>query len=181
MDILEIIYNRRTVHSYADAKVPQDILLSGLRAAIHAPNHKLTYPWRFFILGPQSRESVANVQIQLKRKKQEMTDVAAQALKDKFLNAGELLLVGIVKSDNPVQMKEDYAALSAGLQNMALFLWQKGYGTKWSTGGMIQHPELKNLVPSDIEVCGVFWIGRPRVIPPVTPRPPVEQFVSHLP
>jgi nitroreductase len=177
MDILEIIYNRRTVHSYTDEKVPEDILLSGLRAAIHAPNHKLTWPWRFFILGPQAREKVADVQVQLKRKKQEITDAAAQALREKFMKVGSLLLVGIVKSDKPEQTKEDYASLSAGLQNMTLFLWQKGYGTKWSTGGMLQHLDLKSLVPNDIEVCGVFWVGRP----PVTPRPALEQFVVRLP
>jgi hypothetical protein len=102
-------------------------------------------------------------------------------LKDKFLNVGELLLVGIEKSEKPEQTKEDYAALSAGIQNMALYFWQKGFGTKWSTGAMIQHADLKSLVPANIEISGVFWIGRPQVVPPKISRPPLEQFVSHLP
>ena len=38
---------RRTVHMYQDRPAAAEVIEQAVRAAHQAPNHKLTWPWRF--------------------------------------------------------------------------------------------------------------------------------------
>jgi len=165
--ILNVILSRRTVHKYKDAVVPAEILKEALRAASYAPNHKLTWPWRFYSLGFKSRQQLAE---------------ALPKLKSRLLFSGECIAVGILKSEDPIRRQEDYATLAAALQNMALYLWSEGYGSKWSTGSLVQTPTLQNIVSANtsenVEVCGLFWIGIPEEVPEVARRPELDTFFT---
>ena len=44
---------RRSVAKYSDKAVPASATTRALEAAIMAPNHFLSEPWRFYTAGPQ--------------------------------------------------------------------------------------------------------------------------------
>ena len=167
--ILDLIFARRTVHKYKDAVVPPEILSAALRAASFAPNHKLTWPWRFYSLGQKSRQQLGE---------------ALPKLKSRLLFSGECIAVGILKSEDPIRRQEDYASLAAALQNMALYLWSEGYGSKWSTGSLVQTPTLQNIVSANttenVEVCGLFWIGVAEEVPAAAQRPDLDMFFKSI-
>ena len=55
MNVLEAMAARRTIKRFADRPVTRDQLELLLAAAAQAPNHRLTQPWRFYVLGPGAR------------------------------------------------------------------------------------------------------------------------------
>ena len=55
MDALNAIRTRRTVKAFTPEPVPRDVLAELFELARWAPNHRLTAPWRFRVVGQQSR------------------------------------------------------------------------------------------------------------------------------
>ncbi len=183
MDIEKLIKTRRTIHSYKSDKVPDEVLHTAIELAVMAPNHRLTFPWRFYRVGLNLKSKIADLQVETKNKKAPLSEIAQNAVRKKYLEGGELLIVGIKKNNDPEILKEDYAALACALQNMALYLWDKGYGTKWSTGKVLTHDLLFSSLEisrDKIELCGFFWIGVPADIPHEPKRPPVEEFLFNV-
>src|ERR1700751_746607 len=54
------IRNRRTIHEFRSDPIPEETLWRILDAGRWAPNHRLTEPWRFTIMGTRSREALVN-------------------------------------------------------------------------------------------------------------------------
>ncbi|HEY2937112.1 MAG TPA: nitroreductase family protein, partial [Gaiellaceae bacterium] len=54
MDTVEAIRTRRTHKSFAPEPVPREELEALFELARFAPNHNLTQPWRFRVLGSES-------------------------------------------------------------------------------------------------------------------------------
>ena len=59
--IYEVIVSRNTAHFYEERPVSQELLHRALRAAIRAPNHKLTNPWRFIRVGEKTRAEITEL------------------------------------------------------------------------------------------------------------------------
>ena len=49
------LFARRSVTAYTPGEVPTAVVQRALEAAVLAPNHFLTEPWRFYIAGPEAR------------------------------------------------------------------------------------------------------------------------------
>ena len=56
MDVVEAIRTRRTHKSFGTEPVPRDTVEELFDLARYAPNHHLTQPWRFRVLGPARGE-----------------------------------------------------------------------------------------------------------------------------
>ena len=63
VSVYEAIHNRRMNNEFSDEVPDRDALARMLDAAVWAPNHKLTNPWRFFVLekGGEKRAQVAQL------------------------------------------------------------------------------------------------------------------------
>ncbi|GAB6035100.1 nitroreductase family protein [Galenea microaerophila] len=171
---LQIIRDRRTVHDFLPTPVSQTVLHNCLQAAIWAPNHKKTEPWRFWVIGPIAQQGLAEIYGQLRASKkyhmQEEPEAYQQAYdqaKQRFLAIPKIVLVGQQLTDDPVRRKEDYAACSCAIQNFQLAAWSQKLGVKWSTGLIIQHPETYaylQIQPEKIELIGALYCGYPEKI-----------------
>src|SRR5581483_3385939 len=58
VDVETAILLRRTHKRYGAEPVDEATLVELLELARHAPNHKLTNPWRFRVLGPATRARI---------------------------------------------------------------------------------------------------------------------------
>jgi nitroreductase len=56
MDVADAIRTRRTHKAFGPEPVPAPVLRELLELARWAPNHHVTDPWRFRVLGPAARE-----------------------------------------------------------------------------------------------------------------------------
>lgn len=52
----EVLRGRRTINLFLQSDVPQQLILDAIEAATWAPNHHLTEPWHFYILGERAKE-----------------------------------------------------------------------------------------------------------------------------
>ncbi len=56
--IEELIRTRRTHKAYGPDPVPRETLLELFELARWAPNHHVTNPWRFRVVGPQALDTL---------------------------------------------------------------------------------------------------------------------------
>lgn len=181
MNVQEAIATRRTAHEYAATPVEPAAIERALSAAQWAPCHRLTFPWRFTVVGPQTRARVTELGLTLKSKGRELDDDLRARIVAKFANPGALLVVSQVLVDNDFQRREDYAATACAIQNLTLSLHADGYHSKWSTGGLTTHPEtyaMMGIDPALQEIVGFIWAGEPAT-PVRAPRRPSLDRVAH--
>ena len=163
MSIYDLLISRRTIHQYQTHPAVTELLFKALEVAVHAPNHHHTQPWRFTIVGEKVRKELMGLAQKIKSETKELSPGELKALTHKFMNPSHLIILSQVKSIDPLQSKEDYAAIACAVQNMSLFLWSEGLGSKWSSGEIICHPEtykILSIEPQNQEIVGFFWLGK---------------------
>lgn len=180
MDLRQLIQTRRTVHNYTPAKVDDQIVAEALALSLWAPNHKLSYPWVYRQLGPETRVKLAELAVELKGAKSPLSDIKAKAVRDNVTVPSHLIALGMKRSADVGRQHEDYATLSCSVQILSLFLWEKGIASKWSTGGWSMHPRAYPLIgvdPAEVSLEGCLMIGHAQIKPPAPERPPLAQFL----
>lgn len=180
MDLAQLIQSRRTVHNYTLEKVPDALVEQALSLSLFAPNHKLTFPWVYTWVGPEARVKLAELGVELKSAKGELSPVKAEAVRQNVLRPSHIISLGIKKSEDGHRQHEDYATLACSVQIASLFLWEKGIVTKWSTGGWGNHPRtytILGLNPEQVSLEGTLMIGKPEFMPKVPERPQLESVL----
>jgi nitroreductase len=177
----ELIKSRRTIYDFKSDQVPVEKIRRAIDVARWAPNHHLTEPWHFYLLGPETIKSVIELNTQLTQDKNGVE--AANAKQQRWSKIPGWLVVTCDKCGDPRQMQEDYAACCCAIQNMMLYLWSENIGMKWSTGKVTRDPRFYDLlwIDPDVEsIVGLLWYGYAEEIPPAD-RKPVEQITIELP
>lgn len=157
---------RRTIHDFLPERPPREAVLAALDAARWAPNHRLTEPWRFYLLGAQTAERLSLLNAELVSRKS--GEEAAAAKLRRWRAMPGWLAVTCVKSADAAREQEDYAACCCAVQNLLLALWATGIGSKWSTGKVIREPAFFDAIGADAaqEFCvGLVWYGYPQSVP----------------
>lgn len=172
------ILDRRTINDFEPTLPPnwEMHLNAAIDAGIHAPNHRRTEPWRFYLLGEQPKTKICKLQQELVTASK--GDLAGQAKYDRWMAIPGWLVVtcrgstiegGVNDMNNPTSVsREDYAACCCAVQNICLSLHSRGIGTKWTTGPVNFNEDFANVVgfKKDEEyVVGTIWFGTPQRIP----------------
>lgn len=179
--LLGALQDRRTIHDFLPDSPPREAVLAALDAARWAPNHRLTEPWRFYWLGPQTAERISLLNADLVRGKS--GEEAAAAKLRRWRAMPGWLAVTCSRSPDPVREQEDYAACCCAVQNLLLGLWAAGIGSKWSTGKVIREPGFFDAIGADaaLEFCvGLVWYGYPQRVP-AQHRAPLAQTLLERP
>ncbi|HTT07964.1 MAG TPA: nitroreductase [Gammaproteobacteria bacterium] len=176
-----LLRGRRTTHAFKPELPPRELILQAIELARWAPNHRLTEPWRFHLLGRRTAGALADLNAELTAAKQDAA--AAEAKRRRWLSVPGWLLVTCVKSADAVQAREDYAACACAVQNLMLYLWSRGVGTKWNTGKVTRDPRFFECVGVDggrEEVVSLLWYGYPAEVTE-TRRQPLEKILRERP
>ena len=56
-DFTELLRGRRSVNFFEPEPVGAEVLLEAIEVARWAPNHRLTEPWRFYVLGDETADA----------------------------------------------------------------------------------------------------------------------------
>ncbi|HEX2294821.1 MAG TPA: nitroreductase [Actinomycetota bacterium] len=160
MDAIEAIMTRRSVPR-CDGEVERELVEKILAAAVRAPNHHLTQPWRFVVLTGTAREDLARAWAAgLERQ-----GVDASRIPEKVLRAPVIVCVlERPHLDNPkVVAIDEHYAVGAAIQNMLLAAHALGLGAMHRTGAATTLPEVRAYLgaePDEI-VAGFVYVGRP--------------------
>ena len=144
-DVQSNLTSRRTVYEYLDQVVDDTILDKAFIAANNAPSHKQTNPWRFYLLGRETRTNLLPDVIELARQKAKSNGIedfekAEKRAVSKIMDPPVLVAVtSKLNSVDSFRENEDYAATVCALHNAILSLWDSGVGSQWSTGAITRH------------------------------------------
>ncbi len=177
--IAEIIRGRRSISRFRPEAPPRETVLEALELALWAPNHHLTEPWHFYLLGPDTKQAIVDLNTRLVQERQ--GEAAARAKRERWSAIPGWLLLTCDRSSEQQRFLEDYAACCAAAQNLALYLWSAGIGMKWTTGDVTRHPEFFEhtwMDPDSEAVVGLFWYGYPDESPDAQRQPLTSRLVE---
>jgi len=176
-----LLAQRRTIHEFRETAPPQDLVLSALDAARWAPNHHLSQPWRFYLLGAETREQIARLNGDLVAAKKGAD--AGEAKYQRWRQIPGWLVVTCEVNADTVRHREDYAATCCAIHNFGLSLWSHGVGIKWTTGAVTRAQEFYDLIWVDAQaetVVGLVWFGYAAETPVMT-RKSLDEVLVRLP
>lgn len=168
MDVEQAIRHRRTHKAFAPEPLPRPLVDDLLELARWAPNHRLTNPWRFRVLGPDA----------LSRLKLAAGPEAASKLD----RAPTLVVATTIRSDDPVQDQEDLCATACAVYAVLLAAHGRGLAGYWRTPEVLRTPEgLEALgIPSGERFVALIYLGRPRQEKQPPDRLPPADYVAYL-
>ena len=185
MNVFDAIKARRSVREFTDKPVTRETIEKLLDAAAQAPNHRMTQPWRFYVLGPSARHAYGNVLGGRKAKKVEDPD-AARAVREKVAATHErlpgMVAFATIEDDNEETREENYASLMMAVQNFSLAAAAEGLATHIKTGAVMQDPRARAAagVPEGQKIVAIVEIGEPAAVPSPKDRVPASQFTTWL-
>ena len=169
MDVEQAIRTRRTHKAYRREPVPPETLEQLFELARWAPNHHVTNPWRFRVVGPES----------LARLKEAAGSEAAAKLD----RAPTLVVASVVESGDPIQDEEDLCATAVAAYLVLLGAHARGLAGYWRTPAVLRAPEGRAAVGvgEGEHVLGLLHLGPPRQDKEPPGRLPPGDFVTYLP
>ena len=167
----ELIRTRRTHKAYAPAPVAPEVLDELFELARWAPNHHLTNPWRFRVLGPRALAA--------------LKAAAGPENAAKLDRAPTLVAASVVQpGEDPVADQEDVAAGAAAVFIVLLAAHARGLGGYWRTPGVLRTAEGRAAcgIPDGEHVLGLIHLGEARGPAKAAPdRAPLDVVRAYLP
>jgi nitroreductase len=185
VEVENAIRTRRTIKAFDAQPVERDVLEELLELARWAPNHHLTNPWRFRVVGPQALAALKAAAAELARETapdgadlEELARVAAAKLD----RAPTLVVVSAKHSADPVQDEEDAHATACAAYNVLLGAHARGLAGYWRTPAVLRTDGGAAAVglPGDERFVGMLYLGRARQSAEPPARAAVAEYATFL-
>jgi nitroreductase len=172
MELEQAIRSRRTHKVFAAEPVAPEVLQELFELARWAPNHHLTDPWRFRVLG-------AETLARLKALAEELSPGSG----GKLDRAPTLVVASVHRTGDESQQADDLLASAVAAYLVLLAAHGRGLAGYWRSVPMLDSPAGRAALQlDDAETpVGLLHLGHPRQEQRVPERAPVADFVRYLP
>jgi nitroreductase len=169
MDVETAVRTRRTHKRFAPEPVPHETVSELLELARWAPNHFLTQPWRFRVLGPETFER--------------LIAAGAPNEREKLGRSPTLVVASAKLTGDDHQNHEDVLATACAVYVVLLAAHARGLASYWRTPKLLQTPEGRAAVglADDERFVALVHLGAPVDTPATKPRRPPAEYVEFLP
>jgi nitroreductase len=169
VDVETAIRMRRTHKAYGAEEVSREVVTELLELARWAPNHHLTEPWRFRVLGRESFER--------------LVAAAGRKENEKLKRAPTLVVATATQTGDAHQDHEDVLATACAVYIVLLAAHARGLASYWRTPEVLESPDGRAAIglPDNEEFVALIHLGRPITSPAAKPRKPVAEYVTFLP
>lgn len=166
-----LIRTRRTHKAYGPEPVDRATLLELFELARWAPNHHLTNPWRFRVLGPQARDLLACE-----------AELEQPGSARKLERAPTLIVVGVELQGDSSQQHDDLLAAAVAAYIVLLAAHARGLAGYWRTLSILEKPPVRaGLGMSAAEqAIGLLHLGYPIQAQRAPERAPVDDIATFL-
>ena len=171
MDVEKAIRTRRTHKAFTAQTIDAAVLDELFELASWAPNHHLTSPWRFRVLGERTRERLMALA---------EAEQAGSAVK--LQRAPTLIAVTAHQGGDPAQDREDLLATAVAAYLVLLGAHARGLAGYWRTVALLDDPrgrEILGLAAAETPV-GLLYLGSPVQEQRVPERAPLAEVVTYL-
>ena len=182
VNVYQALYGRRMAWRFKDQAVDRQAVERMLETAVWAPNHRMTEPWRFFVLDKdsQARQKAADLayEFALERSGNERR---AEGTRSAVADPPMLMYVYYTPGPSEETARENYAAVCCAVQNMALAGVAEGLAVTWETGGATRHPKLAETLGAEEDwvMAAMLSLGVSDEEPD-SRRSPASNFVNWL-
>jgi len=180
-EFAEVLRGRRTIELFLQTPVPKNLLDEAIDAATWAPNHHVTEPWQFYAVGAETKERCLDLCSEIVTAKK--GEKAGAFKRQSWSEKPGWLVVTCRRSEDELLQQEDYAACCTAVQNLLLYLWKAGVGSKWTSGDITRDPRFFKLIgidAADSFVVGLIWYGYPKLTPAQS-RKGIDEVLTNLP
>ena len=170
MEVTQAVQSRRSVGRVKQDPVPRELVEKILESAVHAPNHKITEPWRFHVFTGKGRGELARARAELARilaetegEEEELAAGRISRERKKAFRAPVVIAVISRGGRDEVETLENYAACAAAVQNMQLTAHALGLATIWRTGLQAYHPYMREFfgLEAGDKIVAYLYLGYP--------------------
>ena len=168
MDVEQAIRTRRTHKAYLPDQLDRGTLEELLDLARWAPNHHLTNPWRFRVVGPETLER--------------LKEAAGPEAAGKLDRAPTLVVCSAALSGDPESDEEDLHAVAVAAYIVLLAAHARGLAGYWRTPELLRSEAGRAAVgmPADERFVGLIHLGRPVQEQRPPERAPLGQVAEFL-
>ncbi len=168
MDVEPAIRTRRTHKAYERGPVDRGTIEELLELARWAPNHHLTEPWRFRVIGPETFDRL----------------VAAGAPNEasKLGRAPTLIAASATQKGDDYENREDLLATACAVYIVLLAAHARGLASYWRTPALFETEAAREILgfEPDEEFVALIHLGDPATTPDPKERKPVEEYTTFL-
>ncbi len=170
MDVIRAIETRQSIGRVKQDPVPRELIERILESAVHAPNHRLTEPWRFHVFTgkgrgelARARAEIARLQAEAEGEGEEMAAGRISRERKKAFRAPVVIAVVCEAGRDEVETLENYAACAAAVQNMQLTAHALGLAAMWRTGPVAYHSYMRDFfgLEANDKIVAYLYIGYP--------------------
>jgi nitroreductase len=168
VDVETAIRSRRTHKAFGAEGLRREEIESLLDLARWAPNHHLTAPWRFRVIGPEALER--------------LKEAAGPEGAGKLERAPTLIVASCALDGDAAQQEEDLHATAVACYIVLLAAHARGLAGYWRTPAVLREEGGRRAVglPSGERFVGLLHLGPSRQEKAPPPRPPAEQTTLFL-
>ncbi len=168
MELEDAIRGRRTTKLFEQRELDPAVVRELVELAVWAPNHHLTAPWRFRLIGPDATAR--------------LLAIAPPEKRMKLVRAPTRVLVTCVRSDDPVVLEEDLASTAAAVQNLLLAATAKGVDSFWQSPAVPSTKQGRAAlgIPENEDCVAVVHLGTSAQERSAPARPPLDDVYSEL-
>jgi nitroreductase len=180
-EFARVLRGRRTIDRFLSTSVPDELVRQAIEVATWAPNHYVSEPWRFILPGPETVERIIDLNASIVADNK--TPAHGEHKRKAWSKKPGWLIVTCSYHEDPLREREDYAACCAAIQNLMLYLWKAGVGSKWTTGPVTRDLRLFDIIDVDYKaafVVGMLWFGYPKITPQQS-RTDAREVTKRLP
>lgn len=181
LSVYEAIYRRRMAWRFKDVPVDREVIARLLDTAVWAPNHRLTEPWRFFVLEQDGEARHQLADLAYEQSLENGGRNRAEAARKKIMEPPALIYVYSVTDDKEEVTRENYASVCCAVQNISLAAVAEGLAVTWETGRTTRLPKMHKVLGAkkSWQMVGSLLIGYPDEKPEPA-RTPAENFTRWL-
>jgi nitroreductase len=176
--VLDAIHARASIGRLKPDPIGREEIESLIDAAVQAPNHHITEPWRFFVLTGHAREELGAMQERLLVARKPEASAEERAVeRAKPLRAPVIIAVTSDPGKDAVETAENLAATAAAIENMLLAAHALGLGAQWRTGPAAYSPDTVQWLgaPPGAAIVSFVYLGRPDMEPRLRRRTDATQ------
>ena len=161
LSLVDVILNRRSIRSYEDKEIPQEILRQVLEAGRQAPSAANRQPIRFVVV----TDSEAKIEF-------------SKSMFGKHIKNAPVVIVGCADEKSILTGRWAVVDATIALQNMVIAAWALGIGSCWI--GSFSEEKVKELlkIPDKWRVVALLTLGYPAEQPKAKNRKPFEELFS---
>jgi nitroreductase len=169
MDVETAIRTRRTHKAFGSEPVPAQVIDELLDLARWAPNHNLTNPWRFRVIGPAALAA--------------LKQAAGPEAATKLDRAPTLIAVTSLRSEDQVTDEENLCATACATYVVLLGAHDRGLASYWRTPGVLRTSAGRAAlgIPDEERFVALIHLGGPRQNRVSPDRAPLSDLVIRLP